>query len=173
MSAASRRLFFALWPADAVRHVLLRWQTHNLSAGMRWQHRDDLHITLHFLGQVEDDAVHAIAALGAAQRPPPFALALDRIDYWPGPRILCATPSTPPGALIRLRETLGEALTPLGFAGDTRPYRPHVTLARNVPGDARYGPLPPLRWTVDSLCLVESRPGRAPHYRPLRRWRID
>ena len=45
-----RRLFFALWPYDAVRHALLHWQTRNLPSDVRWQHRADLHLTLHFLG---------------------------------------------------------------------------------------------------------------------------
>ena len=53
MSAATRRLFFALWPDDQTRQALFHWQTHNLPAEVRWQHPADHHMTLHFLGQID------------------------------------------------------------------------------------------------------------------------
>ena len=170
--SATRRLFFALWPDDRIRHALLHWQTHNLSTAVRWQHRDDLHITLHFLGQVDDDRLEEIAAVGAEHQFVPFNLVLDEIDYWSRPRVFCATPSSVPAPLIELHTALGKGLESIGFAGESRPYRPHVTLARKVGADEAYGPLSPLTWSVKALALVESRPGNAPHYHPLRRWSL-
>ena len=170
--SATRRLFFALWPDDRIRHALLHWQTHNLSTAVRWQHRDDLHITLHFLGQVGDDRLEEIAAVGAEHQLAPFNLVLDEIDYWSRPRVLCATPSSVPAPLTELHTALGKGLESIGFAGESRPYRPHVTLARKVGADEAYGPLSPLTWSVKELALVESRPGNAPHYHPLRHWSL-
>ena len=51
MSATAHRLFFALWPDEAARQALVGWQTHNLAGDLRWRHRADLHMTLHFLGR--------------------------------------------------------------------------------------------------------------------------
>ncbi|MCB1789870.1 MAG: hypothetical protein KDJ24_06195, partial [Gammaproteobacteria bacterium] len=63
----ARRLFFALWPDDSVRHALLHWQTQNLSGDVHWQHRADLHLTLSFLGQVEEQRIAGLRDVGAAQ----------------------------------------------------------------------------------------------------------
>ena len=132
MSAAARRLFFALWPGDAVRQALFHWQTHHLPRGVRWQHRADLHVTLHFLGQVEASRLAALRQLGAATRGDGFTLVLDQVGYWPRPQILWAGPTTVPVALIALHERLGAGLREQGFATERRSYRPHVTLARKV-----------------------------------------
>ena len=170
--AASRRLFFALWPDDPTRHALFHWQTENLPADVRWQHRDDLHMTLHFMGQVDAGRVDSLAELGAAQRLEGFDLVLDEIAYWPKPRVLCAFPTLVPPDLIALQRKLSLGLETLGFTLDDRPYRPHVTLARKVAAGGQYTPLPPLLWEAGELVLAESLPGGAPMYRPLRRWRM-
>jgi 2'-5' RNA ligase len=170
MSAAARRLFFALWPGDAVRQALFHWQTHHLPRGVRWQHRADLHVTLHFLGQVEASRLAALRQLGAATRGDGFTLILDQVGYWPRPQILWAGPTTVPAALIALHERLGAGLREQGFATERRSYRPHVTLARKVRRRLGPAPLAPVAWRVDEWALVESRPGPAPRYRPIGRW---
>lgn len=168
----TRRLFYALWPDDEVRHALLHWQTANLDAGVRWQHRDDLHMTLHFLGQVGAPSIEDLRRLGDACRVAPFTLVLDRIGHWSRPRVLWAAPTSTPGALRELQQDLGTALQAAGFTVDDRAYRPHVTLARKIDDTDGLRPLEPLTWRVDTLALVESRPGSLPLYRPLARWQM-
>lgn len=169
---AARRLFFALWPDDPLRHALLHWQTANLPGDVRWQHRDDLHLTLHFLGAVEVPRVAALRELGDRLRAPGFELVLDDIGHWPRPQVLWAAPSRVPERLLTLHAVLGEALSALGFSPEARRYRPHVTLARKVPALPPVRPLPPLTWQVRELALVESLRGAAPHYRPTARWAL-
>jgi 2'-5' RNA ligase len=168
----ARRLFFALWPDDAVRHALLHWQTHNLSADVRWQHRADLHLTLHFLGVVEPERIAALSNLGDSIGLDCFGLVLDEIGYWPGPRVLWCGPTSPAAGLGELHRRLGEGLEAQGFAAEKRPYRPHVTLARRVGASADYRPLAPVSWVVSEWALVASGPGPAPLYEPLRRWAL-
>jgi 2'-5' RNA ligase len=165
-------LFFALWPDDPVRHALLRWQTANLGADVRWQHRADLHLTLHFLGSVDDDLLASLQRLGEDCVGPGFDLSLDRIGYWARPQVLQAAPSRVPEALLALHGCLADGLRRLDLPVDERAYRPHVTLARKVRAGQTFGPLGPLAWSVQRLALVESRPGDAPHYRPLRQWEL-
>ena len=62
--SVARRLFFALWPDDATRQALFHWQTHNLPHDLRWQHRADLHLTLHFLGTVDPGRIDDPAFTG-------------------------------------------------------------------------------------------------------------
>jgi 2'-5' RNA ligase len=171
MAAGSRRLFFALWPDAALRHRLLHWQTAHLPADVRWQHRADLHMTLHFLGSVTSDMTGRLVELGAALEPQAFDLTIDRIGHWPGPGVLWAGPSQVPAALIALHAALAEGLCALGLDVETRPYRAHVTLARTVRAPLDAG-IMPLVWQVRRWALVESRPGEAPHYRPLAQWRM-
>lgn len=169
---ADRRLFFALWPDDAVRQALFHWQTQNLPADVRWQHRADLHMTLHFLGATAEARVQGLVELGARVAVGGFSLVLDEIGHWPRPKVLWAAPSSPPGELLALHTQLGEGLKGLGFAPERRPYRPHVTLARKVRKMSETQALSPLNWPVRELALVETRPGDAPHYRPVARWAL-
>ena len=170
---SNRRLFFALWPDDETRLSLFHWQTHNLPADVRWQHRDDLHTTLHFLGAIPEDRTERLFELGDTLDPPRFVLVLDQVGYWSRPKILWAGPTSIPGELRGLHRQLGERLQSLGFETDSREYRPHVTLARKVRAGLRPGPLQPLSWKVREMALVESRPGVAPMYHPIRRWRLS
>lgn len=171
MSGDSRRLFYALWPDDPVRHALLHWQTANLPATVRWQHRADLHLTLHFLGQVASERLDALRSLGAGIRAQGFELVLDRLGHWPRPQVLWAGPAEMPPGLLELHARLGAGLQALGFELDSRPFAAHVTLARRIrrwPEGA--AALDPVRWPAREFALVESVPGSVPAYRPLGRW---
>lgn len=172
MSSAGRRLFFALWPGDPVRQALFHWQTHNLPATVRWAHRADLHVTLHFLGQVEAARIEALRVLGAQAAGESFDLLLDEIGYWPRPQIIWAGPSRVPAALFRLYQRLGEGLCALGFTTGERRYRPHITLARKVRRRPQTRPLEPCPWPVEELALVESQAGAPPMYHPIARWSL-
>jgi 2'-5' RNA ligase len=165
-----RRLFFALWPDDPLRHALLHWQTRHLPGEARWTHRDDLHLTLHFLGDVDAALVDDLAGIGDQAPRERFALVLDRLGYWPRPRVLWAGPSETPAALLALHRALGAGLIARGLRIDRRRFVPHVTLARGAVQSPAELALGPVAWPVRELALVESRPGRVPAYRPLRRW---
>ena len=170
MSTSTRRLFFALWPDDTTRQALFHWQTHNLPADVRWQHRADLHMTLHFLGQVDASLLGPLRELGEEQAAQRFALVLDQIGHWRKPQILWAGSSSVPGELPQLHERLGAGLNALGIETEARAFKPHVTLARKVRKQPPVQPLSPLTWPVTELTLVESRPGDAPIYHPVGRW---
>jgi len=170
---STRRLFFALWPDDPTRQALLHWQTHNLPGDVRWQHRADLHMTLHFLGQTPEGQLDALCSLGAGAAGTRFALVLDEIGHWRRPQILWAGSGSVPGELPELHARLGEGLHQLGIATETRTYRPHVTLARKVRELPPVQPLSPLTWPVTRLALVESRPGDAPMYQPVAQWPLS
>ena len=170
MKTRTRRLFFGLWPDDKTRQALFHWQTHNLPADVRWQHRADLHMTLHFLGQVDDALFDPLLGLGAGLDAPGFGMVLDEIGHWRKPQILWAGPTSVPGELAQLHAQLGARLNDLGIATEARTYKPHVTLARKVLERPALQPLLPLTWAVGELVLVESRPGVAPMYHPVGRW---
>jgi 2'-5' RNA ligase len=135
--AATARLFVGLWPAARARAGVLRWQAAcEWPAGARPTPPERVHLTLHFLGQVERER---IAALGRALNlaVPRFELRLHRAAVWlNGVAVLepAEGRNDVPTALLALHARLGEALQGIGLPLETRPFRPHVTLARRARG---------------------------------------
>lgn len=129
----------------------------------------NLHVTVHFLGAVEDadadpllDALRAVCAAGA-----PFALRVAEAALAPPsrPRMIWARLEAPE-ALAGLARAVASAAEP--FAPRARPPRtgkPHVTLARLRRPPRRGTKLPPLaaagaEVAVDGVALVRSELGR-------------
>lgn len=157
MAISMQRLFIALWPGEPVRSALAaaqqRWTWPVRAALVR---PDKLHLTLHFLGDVESDRVDALkAALDLAS--PPFELQARSADVWRGGIAVLETDTPPP--LLALHAALGEALVGLGLAVEARPYRPHVTFARHAQDALPPPDLPALAWLVHGHALVRSAGG--------------
>ncbi len=166
-----RRLFFALWPDPAVRRALAAVQSAQDLRRARPTHVEDFHITLVFLGQVGDEALACVEGVAAGIAGSPFVLTLDRLDYWPRPKVLWCGPSMHPEPLAELVDNLQTGLRNCGFAPEDRPYVPHVTLARKARPSAQAPLAQPLRWAISEFVLAASEPGvPAPHYRVLSRW---
>lgn len=189
---ATARLFFALWPPAGVAtalHVTARdcagravavpvspggagASRPSRPSGARAMRPDTLHLTLAFLGEVPLVRLDALRALAARLRLPPFILTLDRLGYWPAPRIVWAGCTTLPAPLARLAGELDGALRGAGFALPDRPFAPHVTLLRGVPppGPAALPSPPAIIWPVAGFVLVVSTPGASTNYRVLGQW---
>jgi RNA 2',3'-cyclic 3'-phosphodiesterase len=149
------RLFFALWPDDQTRLKLVRLNRSIEAKGFRPVQPQNVHVTLVFLGNV--DAVseslikHSVAAISAK----PFVLTFDQLSYWSRPKILCLSCSQLVEEVESLVSVLNMQVENCGLQTDTRPYQPHITLARH----ARYLPdinFEPIVWRAESFCLVES-----------------
>jgi 2'-5' RNA ligase len=123
------RLFVALALPDAVADGLLTLQTG--VPGADWSGREQLHLTLRFIGEVDgrdaneiDDALSTIAA-------PRFMLALKSVGEFGGkhPRALWAGVREA-DAVIHLARKVETALQRIGQPAEQRKFTPHVTLAR-------------------------------------------
>jgi len=173
---ARRRIFFALWPDAAVaRQLHALGGTAHAVCGGRLMRRDTLHLTLAFLGDVDDaqfDAACA-AADAAAERVGAggTALTVDRLACWKHNHIVWAGCDTVPAPVASLAAELEAALRQRGFQLDSRPFAAHVTLLRNANcgGDL---PLPaPFEWPLRDFVLVRSRPDPAgARYEIVRNW---
>lgn len=175
MNDAARRLFFALAPGAAARAALHALAQRHAGARARIVATSDLHLTLVFLGQVEERALPRWQAAAAALHAAPCNVRLDSLERWRG-GLLCAT--GPVGApLMALHAQLVAAARGLGHAVEARPLRAHVTLARGVSPAAlpvAGVPVPPVRWRSRGYCLMESR--RRPdggRYTVVGRWQLD
>jgi 2'-5' RNA ligase len=116
---------------------------HSLSAGaralvetsetqplrIRWSRPDDLHLTLFFLGEVPDPMLDPIRAALSHVAAPSFPVELDRPEFFRRAGALVVS-VVPQPALLALAASIPRALASCGFAPESRPYRPHITLAR-------------------------------------------
>ena len=167
------RLFLALWPDPPVRQRLMQAaaEFRDDVAG-RWTRPENLHLTLVFLGNVAADRWPDLVRIAATTPGSRFDLELDHGQFWPRNGIVCLAPRETPPALAELAGTLAARLRETGFPVERRPFRAHLTLARNGRSDRTRLPLAePVPWPATEFCLVESRSGiRGPEYRVRECW---
>lgn len=172
-SVASVRRFLAIPLPDALRATLLAVAP-VAASGVRPVDPEGLHLTLHFLGDVEPGLVSAALA---DLRLDPFELELRGVGQFTpatGDTVLWAGVAAH-AALTRLHEDLGQRLRGAGLRTESRPYAPHLTLARCAPRVSKalieewlhaQHDLGPLSWPVSTLHLYRSERivGQAPRY---------
>jgi 2'-5' RNA ligase len=100
-----------------------------------WVQAENMHLTLHFLGEALDDAVPSIEAAlrDAASDTPAFDAVYHGAGAFPSPsrpRVLWAGVTDGQSQLADLARRVGERLAPLGYPPEDRPFSPHLTLAR-------------------------------------------
>jgi 2'-5' RNA ligase len=176
------RLFLAVEPDDRVREHLaqriaeVRRASADASRAFRWTMPANIHVTLHFLGDVEAARVAALrAALAAPLRTPAFVASTGALGLFPergAPRVLWLGIGDGARDLREIHAELGERLQELGFDIDPRPFTPHFTIARVRDREQRAarGVSRRLRdlvpasasWTVDRVTLFESNMSVAP-----------
>jgi 2'-5' RNA ligase len=99
--------------------------------GARWIDPENYHLTLRFLGDIDDATAHeAASALGRIRRGA-FDLHFEGLTAFGGrkPRAVVAETTEPP-ALIELQAEQERLMQRIGLEPDGRKYTPHVTLAR-------------------------------------------
>jgi RNA 2',3'-cyclic 3'-phosphodiesterase len=173
-SAATIRAFFALTPDQGVRNELaaLGRDVARNSRG-RAVSPENAHLTLAFLGDVERSRLPALRLVGDQMAHTGFVVEFDSLGAWRASGVAWIAPAKLPPVLVTLHSTLADALILAGFALETRPFRPHVTLARRC-----LQPLPrtrctPIRWNVEKLVLVGSElMAEGPVYRDLASWKL-
>lgn len=164
------RLFFTLpfqSPAlDAMEAVQTQLKTQCCHG--RFSRREQLHLTLAFLGEVSPDRAPELKQILAdtAEHIAPFSLCFDHLGAFPGANqeqlfYLSARPSS---ALTALERSLRQVLLAQGFRLETRNFLPHVTLGRRCRAIPGKNPLnldfPTIAAPVSSAALMQSeQPG--------------
>jgi RNA 2',3'-cyclic 3'-phosphodiesterase len=127
------RLFIAIDFPDDVRESLA-----NMCFGVpgaKWVSKDQLHLTLRFVGDADDNLFADIADILHDVNASRFSLTLRGVGYFPPrrkPNVLWVgiEPCEP---LAVLRDSIEKLLTELGLEPEERKYHPHLTLARLRP----------------------------------------
>lgn len=169
MSAPDRaRVFFALWPDDAVRGALADAAARaHAECGGKLTPAPKIHLTLFFVGDLARSRVAALSACANTVAAASFELEPAELGYWRHNRIVWAGMRETPAALRALVADLTAALAREGCRADDRPYVPHVTLIRNARRPPQSKALQSPSWRADAFVLAESAGGR---YDVLERW---
>ncbi len=151
------RLFFALWPPQAVRDELAGVAAAVVArSGGRAVPASKVHLTLAFLGDTPEDRIALAMDAADDVRGNAFDVCLDRLGSFPRAGVAWAGMSQPPAALLELAAGLSEPLRRRGFVLDERPFAAHVTLARRIERTVGPDPMRPVSWEARELALVES-----------------
>lgn len=124
-----RRLFVAVELPDEVKQQLRRMQAD--APSLRATKVDNLHLTLHFIGDADlnviGQALESISASSAA-----FELRLGGVGRFGGRgrELILWVGVEPSPDLQQLHRQLGFLLAAAGVKVETRPYSPHITIAR-------------------------------------------
>jgi 2'-5' RNA ligase len=181
------RTFIAVEVSEAMRAaaVALQQAFAKTGAGVKWVTPESLHVTLLFLGEVDDRELHAVcrAAQQVAAKLPPFNLRIGGVGAFPTarrPKVLWAGITEGADDLRRLYDDLEARMPDLGcYRKEERGYTPHLTLGR-VKGEADGNILAPElakrttwdggRTTVDEVVVFASELTRdGPEYTALGR----
>ena len=146
------RLFFAIELDEQTRAALeqavaiVRLQ----SKDGRWTRAENLHVTVQFIGEVQDDSLDLLSAIlrRAAGSVGPFSLVFREYGVFGSRADVCWIGIEPVAQLQILSSQIRMELARAGLPSDNRPYRPHLTIARQV--QPMIGRLP--AWTLPLIC---------------------
>jgi 2'-5' RNA ligase len=134
------RLFVAADVPDDARALIAAEQTRmaaalpGMSSGVKWVKAAHSHLTLVFLGNVEDAGVPAVIdAVGRDVEIAPFDMVVEGAGVFPArgaPRVLWLGITQGAREVTQLQRELATRVAALGVALEDRPFHPHLTLAR-------------------------------------------
>ncbi len=132
------RSFIAIELPDELKRELDQLEA-RLKSGklpwVKWVDPDSIHLTLKFLGDIAIDKVGEItkAMEEAAQAVSPFHLEVKNLGVFPNLKrvqVVWVGISGEVDKLVQLQQRIETNLARLGFAPESRPFTPHLTLAR-------------------------------------------
>ncbi|MEX2322864.1 MAG: RNA 2',3'-cyclic phosphodiesterase [Acidimicrobiia bacterium] len=163
-----RRVFLGVPLADEARHALASAIRRALPDGIpgRPVRPQEWHLTLRFLGEVDDPTVDRVmAAMDGTDLGPRFTIRLGGLGAFPkasAAQVLWVGMLEGAERATLLAERADEALVAAGLEPQDRPYRPHLTVARLRPSESVSWVIGgaaaiDVRWEVDRVVLYETR----------------
>jgi len=130
--------------------------------------RREWHITLAYIGELDVRFIPPLMQSAQAIEFEPFKLRLDKLEFWPRPKIAAMVPPRVPQDLEQLVDQLHGIMADIGVDPPERVYRPHVTVVRNArPFEAQRLPQSAeIEWSSFELLESITEQGRT-SYRPL------
>lgn len=168
---STKRLFFALWPNDRQRDQLRNVisPVAKLVEGTAI-YRGDWHVTLAFLGDVEEGCIPDLRKVAESIAVEPFRLRFDRAEFWPRPKVAVLVAPVIPGELDDVVTSLHKKLADARLLlEEQQRFRPHITFVRNARPFETQRLAQPMTVEWSGFELIESAPGRGGRtYYPLK-----
>jgi 2'-5' RNA ligase len=177
------RMFIAVKVAQSLREAVSGLIDGLRSSGgdVKWVKPENLHLTLKFLGNVDEARVDEIekAVSRASDETAPFEISLSGVGAFPAPkrpRVIWVGVLEGKDTLVSLSERIEDRLAVIGFEKEKRGFSPHLTVGRLRRG-GRPGDLPDrlgvqfdtAACTVQRIYLMKSTlTPRGPIYEELR-----
>lgn len=169
----NHRLFIAIPLDNTSQNKLVQFQqTHLNPSVFNIVSKDNLHLTLVFLGNNDNNAILQISQIlnKIAYHFNPFTIILDKIEYGPTPnrQRLVWIKGAPNKILQDVKNKLQEELYSypnINFQGEHKGFIPHITLARIqnfntpslLPSKTTIETIMPIQFVANSLILFESQ----------------
>lgn len=165
----SERYFLAVSLPEAQKERLVRLQ--DLGKGFSFPRKENLHLTLRFIGALDDQKIKGLLKILGEIKVTRFILPLEGVGVFPRrgkAKVVWAGVGNAHPRLYQLRQLFDDALLHLGLDVDLRVFQPHVTIAR-IREEGKKGTIeewlkrwrnfegPPFR--VESVGLYRSVPG--------------
>jgi 2'-5' RNA ligase len=182
------RLFLAVDPSPPAKERLgslltdLRHELADVADALRWTPSGNVHLTLHFLGEVDESRAQTLRdLLGSTIARPPFTASVGVLGTFPvgrPPATLWVALDAGRESLVDLHRETASRVRAAGLPVESRQFSPHLTLAR-VRDGARHRVrrlterlarvrVPAIAWPVDRVTLFESHlSSSAPRYEVL------
>lgn len=185
---ATIRLFLAVGLDEGAREALqdAAQRIRDAVPFARWTHPADYHATVKFIGDVPPELSDRLAApvREAVRGQRSFELSLGEMGAFgrqAAPDILWCGVGGELEALEALQRRVDEAAAACGVARETRPFPPHLTVARKFRGAAPFadyaaqlralGPEPRV-WRVNEIVLYRTNFGQRPAYEAVSRFAL-
>jgi 2'-5' RNA ligase len=166
--ASGIRLFIGVEAGAKVKDSIRKAEEELTSRGCRgrWVPRENIHLTLRYLGDCPAASVGSIetALAAAAAKIRPFSVATDRFGAFPNARrarvLWLGLENTPD--IQDLYLAVSEELASIGFAPEERPFVPHITFGRlKIPAAVELSVLGSIKTghtiAIDEVTLFASR----------------
>jgi len=124
------------------------------ASGARLKHveAENIHLTLKFLGEVEQERVHMVAQVVESINFKPFSFMVEEVGAFPSlrrPATIWAGVTEGVSDLVAVFETVDDKLSDLGFEVERRRFHPHLTISRVRGGRNR-------KQLIDTLMQVKD-----------------
>ncbi|MCJ8009546.1 RNA 2',3'-cyclic phosphodiesterase [Lederbergia wuyishanensis] len=181
--------FYALALPNEVKQYLkkLSEQTNDPFPFKKWVHQEDYHITLAFLGHAAEEKLSESVQLVKEKLNdiPSFKLELSNIGIFGSPRaprILWAGVNHSE-TLHSLRANVYDSCVQAGFQLETRPFKPHITLARKWNGEDSFSyddfqkytekNLDEFDFIANEVVLYHTHPENTPKYEKVETFQLE
>ncbi len=167
----NKRLFFSIGLPDQTKDEICFWQKEfreSLERGVKWVDKDNLHITLLFLGMIKKEKIDDLIKKAENVKISPFTVTMNKISYFPEnkkrAKMICVEGISPEAT--ELQKKIKNAVSPGFSTVDDKSFYLHITLGRIKKWSFREMPIieipeinesVDIEFNVDSFNLQESR----------------